>query len=355
MELQCTHNRVGRTATGALLSNTAPHEEGRPMGKLVDGEWVAAPERGHDDQGFDGWVGPAEDDTTAFRAEPGRYHLYISRACPWAHRAALTRRLKGLEDVISVDIVDPVRRDDGWEFTPSKQACTPDSVNGFEYLRDVYTQADSTYTGRVTVPVLYDTKRDTIVNNESADIARILNDAFDADATRDIDLSPTPKQEEIDDIIASIHEDINLGVYKAGFADTQAEYETAVRDLFDALEQWDDVLGERRFLAGEDLTLADVFLFPTLYRFDAVYHTHFKCNIRRLVDFEHLWPYARELYQLTAVQETCNMEHIKAHYYRSHDDINPTGFVPVGPAAEWAAPTERSRLGDSGTVPLSTQ
>jgi putative glutathione S-transferase len=308
------------------------------MGKLVDGEWVDAPERGHDDQGFDAWVGTAGGDAGRFPAESGRYHLYISRACPWAHRAALTRRLRGLEDAISLDIVDPVRRDDSWEFTPSKQRCTTDSVNDSAYLREVYTRADPDYTGRVTVPVLYDTETDTIVNNESADIARMLDDAFDAYATRDIDLYPTHKREEIDLIIESIHADINLGVYEAGFADTQAEYETAVRDLFDALDQWDSVLGERRFLAGEELTLADVFLFPTLYRFDAVYHTHFKCNLKRLVEFEHLWPYARELYQLPGVEQTCNMEHVKAHYYRSHEDINPTGLVPVGPEADWEAP-----------------
>lgn len=324
------------------------------MGKLVDGEWVVAPERGHDEQGFDAWIGSTDGDSEPeYPTEPNRYHLYISRACPWAHRTALTRRLKGLEDVISIDVVDPVRRNDGWEFTPTKDNCTPDSVNGFEYLREVYTQADPAYTGRVTVPVLYDTERDTIVNNESADIARILDDAFDEYATRDIDLYPTQKQEEIDAIIEQIHEDINVGVYKAGFADTQEEYETAVRHLFDALEQWDSVLGERRFLAGDELTLADVFLFPTLYRFDAVYHTHFKCNLKRLVDFENLWPYAREIYQLPGVQATCNMDHVKAHYYRSHEDINPTGFVPVGPAADWSAPHNRARLGDSTAITLA--
>lgn len=326
------------------------------MGKLIDGEWVAAPERGHDNQGFDAWIGrtDAHGDSN-YPAESGRYHLYISRACPWAHRAALTRRLKGLEDVISIDIVDPVRRDDGWEFTPTKDSCTPDSVNGSEYLREVYTRADPTYTGRVTVPVLFDTERNTIVNNESADIARILDGAFDAYATRDITLYPNRKREEIDAIIDQIHEDVNAGVYKAGFADTRGEYERAVRELFDALEQWDSVLGERRFLAGDTLTLADVFLFPTLYRFDAVYHTHFKCNVQRLVDFENLWPYAREIYQLPGVQATCNMDHVKAHYYRSHEDLNPTGFVPVGPMNDWSAPHERTRLGESDAVFVSTE
>ena len=314
------------------------------MGKLVDGEWIAKPARGHDDQGFDGWIGHTDGESDAeFPVEADRYHLYISRACPWAHRAALTRRLKGLEEVISMDIVDPVRKDDGWEFTPSKQHCTPDSVNGVPHLRDVYTQADPSYTGRVTVPVLYDTETETIVNNESADIARMLDTAFDELATDDTTLYPANQRAEIDAIIDSIHEEINLGVYKAGFADTQAEYESAVRDLFEALEQWDDVLGERRFLAGGELTLADVFLFPTLYRFDSVYYTHFKCNSNRLVDFENLWPYAREIYQRSGVEETCNMDHVKAHYYRSHEDLNPTGFVPVGPDADWTAPHSRNR------------
>jgi putative glutathione S-transferase len=314
------------------------------MGKLVDGDWIAEPARGHDDQGFDGWIGSSDGQRDAeFPAEAGRYHLYISRACPWAHRAALTRRLKGLEDVISMDIVDPVRRDDGWEFTPSKTHCTPDSVNGVSYLRDVYTEADPSYTGRVTVPVLYDTRTETIVNNESADIARILDGAFDEFAANDVDLYPATQRAEIDAIIESIHERINLGVYEAGFADTQAEYKSAVRDLFDALDQWDDVLGERRFLAGEELTLADVFLFPTLYRFDSVYYTHFKCNRSRLIDFENLWPYAREVYQRAGVEETCNMDHVKAHYYRSHEDLNPTGFVPIGPDADWTTPHDRKR------------
>jgi len=325
------------------------------MGKLVDGDWVAKPVRGHDDQGFDGWVGNSDDRGDAeFPAEAGRYHLYISRACPWAHRAALTRRLNGLEEVISMDIVDPVRRDDGWEFTPSKQHCTPDSVNGVSYLREVYTEADPSYTGRVTVPVLYDTETETIVNNESADIARMLDGAFDEFTTRDVDLYPANKRAEIDAIADSIHESINLGVYKAGFADTQSEYETAVRDLFVALEQWDDVLGERRYLAGDELTLADVFLFPTLYRFDSVYYTHFKCNVRRLTDFENLWPYARDVYQRSGVARTCNMDHVKKHYYRSHEDLNPTGFVPVGPDADWTAPHGRPRSdgSESASPPL---
>lgn len=316
------------------------------MGRLVDGEWVDAPERGHDEQGFAEWVKDPNDHPEArYPAEPGRYHLYISRACPWAHRAALVRRLLGLEDVISLDIVDPVRRNDGWEFTPSKQRCTPDSVNGFDYLREVYTAADPTYTGRVTVPVLYDTETATIVNNESADIGRMLAQAFESATTHDVDLYPESGREEIDAIIEDIHSDINLGVYEAGFADNQTEYERAVGDLFDALAQWDSVLENRRFLVGDEPTLADVFLFPTLYRFDAVYYTHFKCNVKRLVDFETLWSYARDIYQVPGVQETCVMEHVKDHYYRSHEEINPTGLVPIGPDDEWGASHDRARLG----------
>ncbi|WP_276274118.1 glutathione S-transferase family protein [Haloarcula litorea] len=320
------------------------------MGKLIDGEWVTGPERGHDSQGFDDWIRDRSEHPNAkYVAESDRYHLYISRACPWAHRAALVRTLKGLDDEISVDIVDPVRRDDGWEFTPSKDRCTPDSVHGFEYLRDVYTTADPAYTGRVTVPVLYDTETETIVNNESADIARMLDRAFGSLGSRDVELYPEAKQDRIDSIIGEVHDDINLGVYEAGFAETQVEYERAVETLFDGLERWDDVLQDRRFLTGDQLTLADVFLFPTLFRFDSVYYTHFKCNVQRLVDFENLWPYARDIYQLPGVRETCVSEHVKEHYYRSHEEINPTGFVPVGPDTDWSAAHDRDRLG--GTIP----
>lgn len=320
------------------------------MGQLVDGEWVEAPERGHDEQGFDDWI-TAEADAE-YPATGGRYHLYISRACPWAHRAALTRRLLGLTDEISLDIVDPVRNDDGWAFTPSKDGCTPESVHGFDYLRDVYMHADPDYTGRVTVPVLYDTHHDTVVNNESADIARMLATEFEGGSDPPV-LYPASKRDEIDSIIDSIHADINLGVYEAGFADSQADYEQAVTRLFEALAQWDEVLRERRFLIGDDLTLADVFFFPTLYRFDAVYHTHFKCNVQRLVDFEHLWDYARDIYQHQSVAATCNMTHVKAHYYRSHEDLNPTGFVPVGPETEWSASHDRARFADGKATSFS--
>lgn len=325
------------------------------MGKLIDGDWDPTPARGHDEEdGFDQWVSSADQGTgVAYPAEPDRYHLYVSRACPWAHRAALVRRLKGLEDSISMDIVDPVRENDGWEFTPSKEGCTPDRVGGVDYLREVYVDSDPSYTGRVTVPVLYDTETETIVNNESADIARMLDRAFHEHATRDVRLYPADSRETIDSIASQIHEEVNLGVYRAGFAESQDAYETAVVDLFEALEHWDGVLSDRRFLAGDAMTLADVFLFPTLYRFDAVYYPHFKCTVKRLVDFENLWEYARDVYQLASVAETCNLDHVKAHYYRSHEDLNPTGRVPVGPAADWSRPHDRDALSNSsGAGPL---
>lgn len=310
------------------------------MGLLHDGVWEPDASRDqyvHDT--FDDWVVDATDAT--YPAETGRYRLYLSRACPWAHRTALVRQILGLEDAIAVDIVDPVRHDQGWEFAPEKTGCTPDRVHGSDRLYEVFQAAAPEYTGRVTVPILYDERTDTIVHEESADIARMLATEFDRFATSEHDLYPEAQREPIDDAITDIHSSINTAVYRAGFADTQTAYETAVEDLFDAMVQWDETLGTRRYVVGDQLTLADLFLFPTLYRFDAVYHTHFMCNLRRLVDFENLWAYARDVYQLEGVADTCNMNHVKAHYYRSHDDINPTGFVPVGPELDWDAPVER--------------
>lgn len=312
------------------------------MGLLHDGEWEPDATRDqYDHDAFDDRVEDAPDAT--FPAEAGRYHLYVSRACPWAHRAALTRRLLGLDGAVSVDVVDPVRRDRGWEFTPEKADCTPDSVHGHDTLFEVFREADPDYTGRVTVPVLYDRERGTIVHEESAEIARMLATEFDHLATTDRELYPEPMRERINDAIEEIHATINTAVYRAGFADSQADYEAAVRTLFDALSRWDDHLGSSRYVVGDRLTLADVFFFPTLYRFDAVYHTHFNCSVRRLVDFDHLWDYARDLYRTPGVAETCNMNHVKSHYYRSHEEINPTGIVPVGPEQDWTAPVEARR------------
>jgi putative glutathione S-transferase len=255
----------------------------------------------------------------------------------------LVRRLLGLEDAISVDVVDPVRRDRGWEFSPEKPGCTPESVYGFDKLYEVYRWADPTYTGRVTVPILFDTATNTVVNGESAEIARTLATAFGPRRGRD--LYPEGSRSAVDDAIEAIHGSINTAVYRAGFADSQAEYDAAVTGLFDALAEWDGILADRRYAAGDRLTLADLFLFPTLYRFDAVYHTHFNCNVKRLVDFDHLPGYARDVFQTPGVAATCNMDHVTAHYYRSHDDIHPTGLVPAGPDTDWTAPHDRASLG----------
>ncbi|SDY39328.1 glutathione S-transferase family protein [Halopenitus persicus] len=320
------------------------------MGLLHNGEWEPDATRDqYDHDAFDDRVENFED--ANFPAEADRYHLYISRACPWAHRAALTRRLLGLEDTISVDVVDPVRHDQGWEFSPEKAHCTPDSVHGHDTLYEVFQEADPGYTGRVTVPILYDRKTETIVHEESAKIARMLATEFNHHTSESLDLYPSSMQDDVDDAIEDVHSSINTGVYRAGFADSQESYETAVQELFNGMERLDEILSTRRYVIGDRLTLADVFLFPTLYRFDAVYYTHFKCNVRRLIDFDHLWDYARDIYQTKGVPETCNMDHVKAHYYRSHDEINPTGFVPVGPKRDWTDSHNRNELsGDDNSV-----
>jgi putative glutathione S-transferase len=317
------------------------------MGRLIDGTWHA--EVTNDDTVDTGYV------ETNFRAEiggerhppdPDRYHLYISRACPWAHGAVLTRDLLGLDDAITVDVVDPHRQDDGWEFTPDKEGCTVDSIHGSDYLRDVYTAAEPNYTGRVSVPVLWDSEESTIVNEESDEIMRTLADAF-ADY-RGVDLYPEARREEIDTLIDDLYRPLNRGVYMAGFASTQADYEAAAETVFDALDHWESVLAEKRFLLS-DLTLSDLRLFATLVRFDAVYHTHFKLTRRRLVDYPNLWAYTRDIYQLPGVADTVNMSQIRAHYYRSHTDINPTGLVPTGPELSFAEPHDRQAL--PGSIP----
>jgi putative glutathione S-transferase len=327
------------------------------MNMLVDGEWrTDAYDLTDEDGNF-------VRDTTSFRnrveadpdaefpAESGRYHLYVSYACPWAHRTLLARTLLGLEDAISVDVVDPHRQNDGWEFAPEKEGCTPDSQFGADYLREVYTQADADYTGRVTVPVLWDEDRQTIVNNESRDILRILDTAFEDYQNREATLLPDGLTETVDETLDAIYEPINNGVYRAGFAETQGAYDAAVTDLFEALDTWEKRLEERRYLCGEALTEADVAMFTTLIRFDPVYHGHFKCNRRRIVDYPNLWNYLKELNQLPGVAETVHFDHITEHYYRSHTDVNPTGIVPIGPDMDLEAPHDRDRL--SGGPPTA--
>jgi putative glutathione S-transferase len=314
---------------------------------MVDGEWHTDEEMVEHGEG-----GEFERETTTFRewvgeeypAASGRYHLYVSYACPWAHRTLLVRALKGLEDAVSVSVVDPVRYDQGWEFDADVPGSTPDHLFDSEYLREVYARADPDYSGRVTVPVLYDTEADTIVNNESEEIMRMFDGAFDEFATRDVDLYPEGYEDEVDRLVEEIYDPINNGVYRAGFADTQEAYDDAVEDLFDALDHYDDVLADQRYLAGDALTLADVAMFTTLYRFDEVYHTHFKCNRREITDYDNLWPYLRELCQLPGAAETCRMDHVKNHYYRSHAQLNPKRIVPVGPAPEFYAPHDRADL-----------
>ena len=313
----------------------------------VDGEWRTDAYESTDDEGeFDREATTFRDRIgEAYPAEAGRYHLYVSRACPWAHGAAMVRSLMGLEDAVSMDVVDPYRDERGWQFTPEKDDCTPDSVNGFDYLGETYVAADPDYTGRVTVPVLWDTVEGTIVNNESIEIMETFSTAM-GEFGNGVDLYPADLREEIDEVVDAIYDPINNGVYRAGFAGTQAAYERAVSELFDALDRWDAVLADQRYLVGdgERLTLADLRLFATLVRFDHVYHAHFKCNRRLVSQYDDLWPYVRDVYQTSGVAETVNLDHIKEHYYTTHTEINPTGFVAVGPDLDFEAPHDRDRL-----------
>ncbi|MGD9694760.1 MAG: glutathione S-transferase family protein [Thermoleophilia bacterium] len=280
------------------------------------------------------------DGSSGYRAEPGRYHLYVSLACPWAHRTIIVRRLKRLEDVVSLSVVDPVRDERGWRFTEGP-GHGPDPVNGFAYLSEAYLASDPSFAGRVTVPVLWDRESGRIVNNESAEIIRMLNSEFDRWGDASVDLYPQALRDEIDAVNDLVYPRVNNGVYRAGFATTQAAYEEAFDDLFAALEALDERLGRSRFLVGDRQTEADWRLFTTLIRFDAVYVGHFKCNLRRIVDHRNLWPYLRDLYQTPGVAETVSFDHIKRHYYLTHAAINPTGIVPKGPALDLTLPHDR--------------
>jgi putative glutathione S-transferase len=280
------------------------------------------------------------DGSSGFPAAPGRYHLYVSLACPWAHRTLLFRKLKGLENEISISVVNPLMLENGWTFHAG-EGVIPDTVNGAEFLHQVYTAARPDYTGRVTVPVLWDRQSRTIVNNESSEIIRMFNREFDAVGATGPDLCPVELEAEIDDVNAFVYGNINNGVYQAGFATTQHVYEEAVRRLFDALDHLERRLGSQRYLVGDRLTEADWRLFTTLVRFDPVYVGHFKCNLRRLVDYPNLWAYTRELYQMPGVAQTVDLGHIKRHYYGSHGTINPTGVVPIGPDIDFTLPHGR--------------
>lgn len=317
------------------------------MGLLVEGQWV--------DQWYDtdsnggkfarsesqlrNWVtadgsaGPSGE--AGFQAEAGRYHLYVSLACPWAHRTLIFRKLKGLETMISVSVVNPFMREHGWTFAED-EGVVADPIFQAQYMHQIYTYADPKYTGRVTIPVLWDKQQNKLVNNESAEIIRMFNSAFDEIGAKPGDYYPQVLRADINRLNAHIYDNVNNGVYKAGFATTQTAYQQAVFPLFEVLDELEQHLSTQRYLLGDQVTEADWRLFTTLIRFDAVYHGHFKCNLKRIDDYPHLSGYMRELYQWPGVAETVNMKHIKEHYYRSHDTINPTGVVSAGPVLNFS-------------------
>ena len=319
------------------------------MGKLVNGVWH---DEWYDTKSTRGAFVRADssfrdrvtrDGSSNFEAEPGRYHLYVSLACPWACRTLIVRKLKKLEEAVSISIVDPLMGERGWAFT-DYPGCIPDTVNGLSYLHQVYTAAKPGYTGRVTVPVLFDKRTKQIVNNESAEIIRMLNSEFDDFADGTVDFYPRPLRAEIDSINAVVYDTVNNGVYRAGFATAQATYEQAFDALFATLDELERRLARSRYLVGDRITEADWRLFTTLVRFDAVYVSHFKCNLRRLVDYANLWGYTRDLYQVPGVAETVSLDHIKRHYFMSHPTINPTRIVPKGPALDFTSEHRRGML-----------
>ena len=324
------------------------------MGLLVDGQWV---DRWYDtkstggrfvrsDAQFRNWItrdgaaGPTGDG--GFRAEAGRYHLYVSYACPWAHRTLIVRKLKGLESHIGVSVVNWLMAENGWTFADGP-GVVADPLHGADFLHQVYTAADPGYSGRVTVPLMWDKQRGTIVNNESSEIIRMLNAGFDDIGARPGDYYPAALRGDIDSVNERVYDNVNNGVYKAGFATSQAAYEEAVVPLFETLDWLEKRLAHNRYLVGDTLTEADWRLFTTLVRFDAVYVGHFKCNLRRIVDYPNLWAYTRELYQYPGVADTVHFDHIKGHYYQSHLNINPSGVVPAGPVIDWMQPHRRDR------------
>jgi glutathionyl-hydroquinone reductase len=325
------------------------------MGMLVDGKWHdvwydTKASKGRfvrSESQFRNWVTP---DGTAgpsgragFRAEPNRYHLYVAFACPWAHRTLIARKLKGLESLIGISAVNCYMGPEGWTFAPGPETI-PDSVNRVEKLYELYTLADATYSGRATVPVLWDKHERTIVSNESAEILRMLNSAFDRVGGNHNDFYPTELRAEIDELNGFIYPNVNNGVYRAGFATTQEAYEEAATALFAALDKLEGRLATRRYLTGARLTEADIRLFTSLIRFDPVYHGHFKCNRRRVVDYPNLWGFVRDVYQTPGVADTVHIDFIKRHYYGSHANLNPSRIVPIGPDLNYETPHGRERL-----------
>jgi len=315
---------------------------------MVDGRWTTAWYRPDADGRFRRPPTRFRDVVTTdgssrFSAAPGRYHLYVALSCPWAHRTMIVRALRRLEGVVSVSVVHPVMGDDGWRFDGIAGA-TPDEVNGVTYLRELYLRARPDYTGRVTVPVLWDRETGTIVNNESREIIRMLDGAFDEWAGGDVRLFPAAQRNEVEDMIDANYASVNDGVYRAGFAASQTAYDEAVDRLFARLDQLEALLATRRYLCGARLTAADVCLFTTLFRFDAIYYLAFKCNVRRLVDYPNLWGYTRDIYQTGPIAATCDLGHAKLHYYCSLPHLNPRGIVPRGPDLDFTLPHDRARL-----------
>ena len=325
------------------------------MGLLVDGNWQ---EERHEVRTRDGrflrpgtrfrnWVtqdgSPGPTGEGGFAAARGRYHLYVALACPWAHRTVIMRMLKGLEEVVSLSVVEPLYGPHGWRFGTSP-GTIPDNVNGKSELADIYLLADPRYTGRVSVPALWDKERKTIVNNESSEIIRMLNDAFGRFTNVRTDYYPQALRAEIDRVNELVYTNVNNGVYRAGFAISQEAYEEAFRAVFSALDELEARLSRQRYLAGASITEADWRLFPTLVRFDAVYYSHFKCNLRRIVDYPNLSNYLRDLYQQPGIAATVNMDHIKRHYYGSQPHVNPTAIVPLGPELDFLRPHDRGRF-----------
>ncbi len=319
------------------------------MGKMIEGTWRSDTwirnQQGEFRREPTTFRDPIEaDDDATYRVEADRYHLYVSYACPWAHRTLIVRALMGLEDAIGVSVVHPHMLEDGWSFDTDFDGATGDRIGNRQFLRHLYSDADPNYTGRVTVPVLWDTERETIVNNESREIIRNFSTQFRELATNGVDLYPEKVRDEIDEVIDAIYEPINNGVYRSGFATTQEAYDDAVTELFEALQRWDDHLQDNRYLCGDVFTEADVCMFTTLIRFDPVYYGHFKCNIKHVYEFDNLWNYTLEIYQMPGIAETCRFDHIQSHYYYSHETINPTRIVPRGPYLDRRADHDRHRL-----------
>ena len=323
------------------------------MGLLVDGKWQ---DEWYDTKSsggkfersaakFRNWITPdgsaGPSGAGGFKAEAGRYHLYVSYACPWAHRALIFRQIKGLSDLIGISAVHPDMLGDGWTFETDDHGANGDDLFGLPFARDLYIKADATFTGRVTVPILWDKQQNTIVSNESSEIIRMFNSAFDPLTGNTDDYWPEALHDAIAPINDRIYDTFNNGVYKSGFATTQEAYDAAVHPLFETLDWIEDILSRNRYLMGDTLTEADWRLFTTLVRFDVVYHQHFKCNRKRIVDYPNLWAYTRELYQMPGVAETVNFDHIVRHYHYSHDSINPNRIIPINPVIDFDAPHGR--------------